>query len=444
MNITKSVIERNRNIKEQTNKEQQLKKSIGIEKYKRLIAIYPSINKNISNIDGHNILLTSRCILINYSVSEVKDLNSLLFNKTTYICELKFPGNITPEMLMANDISNILKEAVLEPIYAFNNPHFETIDSGKFVDYGLTMVDLNTPFDYGVINFSGKEKDDQYNRFYRDIVNPEFFNPKFYIPDEKNIYNGDSILKSGPLIDFIDNNTRVVKDVQNYQRNIKLYKNGIERNDRVINKRTMKTNELLLDIFSDLIFIPIEDLDIVIDSSYKTTINPKKFTTFVRFCDNANSFYLKKALESITKTINGFKNKMNGEKFYITLSKNEVLFSLNVAFYNKDNSVDEIRITNPVHKLYSQFALNNESIINSIENDANYAQAVYLESAYNSEDRKLIEGAIKTIKNCTNFIDQYKNELMLNHLDNKQMLEDYNRLMEGCDNLRIENKHNGK
>lgn len=422
MNITKSVIERNAENK--LTKESEVKKIVGIEYYKRIIAIYPSINKTIGNIDGNNILTTARCILINYSVSKFDDnKKSKLFNKTTYICDLKFPGNITPQMLMANDISDILNIAVIEPIYAFNNPHFESLD-GKFVDYGLTMVDLNSPTDYGVINFSGHNKEDQYSQFYRDIINPEFFNPKFYIPQEQELYTKNNSIKSGLLTDFIDNNTKIVKDVQNYKRNIKLFKNGFERQDRVINKRTMKTNELLLDIFSDLIFIPIEDLDMVVDISDDLTIHIKHLTTFIRFNSDANNFYYKKVAKTIEKTVNQFRNKMNGERVYITISKNEVLFSLNVIFKNKDNSVDEICITNPIHKLYSQFALNNESIVNSIEADADYAKMNYLEAAYESKDTKLLRDAIKTVNAYGNVLDSYKQELLANHYQNKEMLLD--------------------
>lgn len=422
MNITKSVIERNAENK--LVKESEIKKIVGIEHYKRIISIYPSISRSIGNIDGNNILTTARCVLINYCVSKFEDnKKNRLFNKTTYICDLKFPGNITPEMLMANDISDILNVAVIEPIYAFNNPHIET-DDEKFVDYGLTMVDLNSPTDYGVINFSGHNKDEQYSQFYRDIVNPEFFNPKFYIPQEQELYSKNNTVKSGQLIDFIDNNTKLVKDVQNYKRNIKLFKNGMERADRVINKRTMKTNELLLEIFSDLIFIPIEDLDMIIDISDHLTLCIKHFTTFIRFNAEANNFYYNKVLKSVEKTINQFRNKMNGERFYITLNKNEVLFSLNVTFKNKDNSVDEICITNPIHKLYSQFALNNESIVNSIEADADYAKMNYLEAAYDSRDTKLLKSAIQTVNAYTNVFESYKHELLTNHYQNKEKLLD--------------------
>lgn len=428
MNITKSVIERNDNIKHQLNKEKALMNSVGILKYNRLIALYPSVNKNIYNIDGNNVLLTSRCILINYSVSENDKKDKRLFNKTSYICNLNFPGNITPEMLMAKDISKILSEAVIEPVYAFNNPHMETKE-GHFIDYGLTMVDLGTPYDYGVINFSGQSKDDQYDPFYREIVTPEFFNPKYYIPQEKEV-NQISRGKSGVLSDFIDNHTSLIKDVNNYRRNIKLYKNGIERNDRVINKRTMNTNELLLDIFSDMIFMPIEDLVMIIDVSAATTINIQKMTTFTRFNNEANEFYYKKITNNVTKTINAFRNKMNGEMFYISIFKNEVLFSLNMIFKNKDNSVDEIRITNPLYKLYSQFALNNESIVNSIEADGEYAKLNYLESAYKSRDNKLIESAIKTVQGYSNLLDDYKHQLLQNHFESKEMLEDLSNRIE--------------
>lgn len=429
MNISKSLASKN---SDDLNKEKAFKKGMGIDYYKRIISVYPSISKSINNTEGHNILLTSRMILINYSVSKTAFMNNgLLFNKTSYICDLKFPGNITPEMLLKDDISDILNVGVIEPIYAFNNPHIEFTDNTNFIDYGLTMVDLNMPHNYGVINFSGHEKEDQYSDFYKEIVNPNFFNPKFYIPGESAYFNGNKE-KSGCLVDFIDDKTRIFKDLKNYKKNIKLFKNGIEKKDRIINKRVMLTNELLLDIFSDLIFMPIEDLDMIIDVAGILTLRVKHMTTFIHFNENVNNFYYKRLCNAVTKTVNNFRNKTGGENFYITVSKNEVLFMINVAFKNKNNSVDEISITNPIHKMYSQFALNNEAIINSIESDAEYAKMNYIETVY--KENKLIGNAINTINRYNDILDSYKNELLFNHIESKQMLNDLNQKLLGIEN----------
>lgn len=428
MNITTSVVERNKNLKDQINRAGLMREAVGINYYKRIISIYPSVSKNIHNIDGNNVLLSSKCMIINYSISQnQKILNATLFNKTTYICDLNFPGNITPEMLMMPDISKILSNASIEPIYAFNNPHYEKNDN-KYIDLGLTMVDLNSVGDCGVINFSQNNNDEKRD-YIRDIVTPEYFNPKLYIPQERE-FSDNNCTKNGVITDFIDNHTSIIKDVHNYKRNIKVYKNGIERTDRVINKRTLKTNELLLDIFSDIIFLPIEDLDMIIDTVGGINYNIRKFTTFKRFNIEINRHYYSKTVNSILKTIKNFRNIMNGENFYINIQKSETLFSLNVAFNNKDNSVDEIRITNPIYKLYSQFALNNESIVNNIENDIEYSKACLIEDHYNSENtiRGLINNInaisdnIKNITTISQQIDNYKIGLISNHYDNKQKL----------------------
>lgn len=428
MNITTSVVERNKNLKDQINREGLMREAVGINYYKRIISIYPSVSKNIHNIDGNNVLLSSKCMIINYSISQNQKIpNATLFNKTTYICDLNFPGNITPEMLMMPDISKILSNASIEPIYAFNNPHYEKNDN-KYVDLGLTMVDLNSIGDYGVINFSQNNNDERRD-YIRDIVTPEYFNPKLYIPQEKE-FGDNNCTKNGVITDFIDNHTSIIKDVHNYKRNIKVYKNGIERTDRVINKRTLKTNELLLDIFSDIIFLPIEDLDMIIYTVGGINYNIRKFTTFKRFNNEINKYYYSKTVNSILKTIKNFRNIMNGENFYINIQKSETLFSLNIAFNNKDNSVDEIRITNPIYKLYSQFALNNESIVNNIENDIEYSKACLIEDHYNSENtiRGLINNInaisdnIQSIATISHQIDNYKAGLISNHYDNKQKL----------------------
>ena len=428
MNITTSVVERNKNLKDQINREGLMREAVGINYYKRIISIYPSVSKNIHNIDGNNVLLSSKCMIINYSISQNQKIpNATLFNKTTYICDLNFPGNITPEMLMMPDISKILSNASIEPIYAFNNPHYEKSDN-KYVDLGLTMVDLNSIGDYGVINFSQNNNDERRD-YIRDIVTPEYFNPKLYIPQEKE-FGDNNCTKNGVITDFIDNHTSIIKDIHNYKRNIKVYKNGIERTDRVINKRTLKTNELLLDIFSDIIFLPIEDLDMIVDTVGGINYNIRKFTTFKRFNNEINKYYYSKTVNSILKTIKNFRNIMNGENFYINIQKNETLFSLNIAFNNKDNSVDEIRITNPIYKLYSQFALNNESIVNNIENDIEYSKACLIEDHYNSENtiRGLINNInaisdnIQSIATISHQIDNYKAGLISNHYDNKQKL----------------------
>lgn len=428
MNITTSVVERNKNLKDQINREGLMREAVGINYYKRIISIYPSVSKNIHNIDGNNVLLSSKCMIINYSISQNQKIpNVILFNKTTYICDLNFPGNITPEMLMMPDISKILSNASIEPIYAFNNPHYEKSDN-KYVDLGLTMVDLNSIGDYGVINFSQNNNDERRD-YIRDIVTPEYFNPKLYVPQEKE-FGDNNCTKNGVITDFIDNHTSIIKDVHNYKRNIKVYKNGIERTDRVINKRTLKTNELLLDIFSDIIFLPIEDLDMIIDTVGGVNYNIRKFTTFKRFNNEINKYYYSKTVNSILKTIKNFRNIMNGENFYINIQKSETLFSLNIVFNNKDNSVDEIRITNPIYKLYSQFALNNESIVNNIENDIEYSKACLIEDHYNSENTikglinniNVISDNIRSIATISHQIDNYKAGLISNHYDNKQKL----------------------
>lgn len=428
MNITTSVVERNKNLKDQINREGLMREAVGINYYKRIISIYPSVSKNIHNIDGNNVLLSSKCMIINYSISQNQKIpNATLFNKTTYICDLNFPGNITPEMLMMPDISKILSNASIEPIYAFNNPHYEKSDN-NYVDLGLTMVDLNSVGDYGLINFSQNNNDEKRD-YIRDIVTPEYFNPKLYIPQEKE-FGDNNCTKNGVITDFIDNHTSIIKDVHNYKRNIKVYKNGIERTDRIINKRTLKTNELLLDIFSDIIFLPIEDLDMIIDTVGGINYNIRKFTTFKRFNNEINKYYYSKTVNSILKTVKNFRNIMNGENFYINIQKSETLFSLNIAFNNKDNSVDEIRITNPIYKLYSQFALNNESIVNNIENDIGYSKACLIEDHYNNDNtiRGLINNInaisdnIKNITTISQQIDNYKIGLISNHYDNKQKL----------------------
>ena len=168
----------------------------------------------------------------------------------------------------------------------------------------------------------------------------------------------------------------------------------------------------------------------IIDTVGGINYNIRKFTTFKRFNIEINRHYYNKTVNSILKTIKNFRNIMNGENFYINIQKSETLFSLNVAFNNKDNSVDEIRITNPIYKLYSQFALNNESIVNNIENDIEYSKACLIEDHYNSENtiRGLINNInaisdnIQNITTISKQIDNYKVGLISNHYENKQRL----------------------
>ena len=68
MNITTSVVERNKNLKDQINREGLMREAVGINYYKRIISIYPAVSKNIHNIDGNNVLLSSKCMIINYSI----------------------------------------------------------------------------------------------------------------------------------------------------------------------------------------------------------------------------------------------------------------------------------------------------------------------------------------------------------------------------------------
>ena len=82
-------------------------------------------------------------------------------------------------------------------------------------------------------------------------------------------------------------------------------------------------------------------------------------------------------------------------------------------------------------KLYSQFVVNNESIVNNIENDGEYAKACLLESYYDNSNNIVrglinnineISDKINSIADLSRQIDSYKAGLLVNHFDSNQKL----------------------
>ena len=101
-----------------------------------------------------------------------KDINKKLddycfakcINKTTYVCEVEFPNNITIDMLKRN-IDSFVSVATINPIHAFTNAYLVE-SNGNIRDYGLSLLDLTLPTaSFHILNFSNLDQNDKLNKF---------------------------------------------------------------------------------------------------------------------------------------------------------------------------------------------------------------------------------------------------------------------------------------
>ena len=118
MNINSTIFERNRFCSD----DGDILKNMGFIDYRREITLFLKENKNTNGITGHNLVTKINGLVTNYSIFHDHKLNNRLFTKTTYVCEVEFPNNITIDMLKRN-IDSFVSVAMINPIHAFTNAY---------------------------------------------------------------------------------------------------------------------------------------------------------------------------------------------------------------------------------------------------------------------------------------------------------------------------------
>ena len=414
MNINSTIFERNRFCSDDGN----ILKNMGFIDYKREITLFLKENKNTNGITGHNLVTKINGLVTNYSIFHDHKLNNRLFTKTTYVCEVEFPNNITIDMLKRN-IDSFVSVATINPIHAFTNAYLVE-SNGNIRDYGLSLLDLTLPTaSFHILNFSNLDQNDKLNKF---IIYDNKYNPRFYNSYDCNtLYDFNSHSeKSCPLVELYDYHSHITCNTHGNE-TVDNFINNNPQTGIYINKRTVKVSESLSDIFNKILFVSIDGLEFVYDSR-NDDINIKKLSFFTRFNKSLEDRLCLDIHNSIIEWKETLKANFKNTDYYLVLSIDKQFAILDIMFFDTRK---EIRITKPLYKLYGEFSLNSETLMNDVKSMGDIAKLDYIEQSIESVSRngnklaieESIHGVIDMIDSATKTLqlmiceqkDQYSN-----------------------------------
>ena len=403
MNINSTIFERNKFCSD----DGDILKNMGFIDYKREITLFLKENKNTNGITGHNLVTKINGLVTNYSIFHDHKLNNRLFTKTTYVCEVEFPNNITIDMLKRN-IDSFVSVATINPIHAFTNAYLVE-SNGNIRDYGLSLLDLTLPTaSFHILNFSNLDQNDKLNKF---IIYDNKYNPRFYNSYDCNaLYDFNSHSeKSCPLVELYDYHSHITCNTHGNE-TVDNFINNNPQTGIYINKRTVKVSESLSDIFNKILFVSIDGLEFVYDSRYDD-INIKKLSFFTRFNKSLEDRLCLDIHNSIIEWKETLKANFKNTDYYLVLSIDKQFAILDIMFFDTQK---EIRITKPLYKLYGEFSLNSETLMNDTEAMGDIAKLDYIEQSIEAASRngnKLALG--ESIQGVINMIDSATKTLQL-------------------------------
>lgn len=409
MNINSTIFERNRFCSDDSD----ILKNMGFIDYKREITLFLKENKNTNGITGHNLVTKINGLVTNYSIFHDNKLNNRLFTKTTYVCEVEFPNNITIDMLKRN-IDSFVSVATINPIHAFTNAYLVE-SNGNIRDYGLSLLDLTLPTAiFHILNFSNLDQNDKLNRF---IIYDNKYNPRFYNSYDCNSlyeYNNHSE-KSCPLVELYDYHSHITCNTHGNE-TVDNFINNNPQTGIYINKRTVKVSESLSDIFNKILFVSVDGLEFVYDSR-NDDINIKKLSFFTRFNKSLEERLCLDIHNSIIEWKETLKANFKNTDYYLVLSIDKQFAILDIMFFDTHK---EIRITKPLYKLYGEFSLNSETLMNDVKSMGDIAKLDYIEQSIESVSRNGDKLAIEeSIHGVIDMIDSATKTLQLMICDQK-------------------------
>ena len=409
MNINSTIFERNRFCSDDSD----ILKNMGFIDYKREITLFLKENKNTNGITGHNLVTKINGLVTNYSIFHDHKLNNRLFTKTTYVCEVEFPNNITIDMLKRN-IDSFVSVATINPIHAFTNAYLVE-SNGNIRDYGLSLLDLTLPTaSFHILNFSNLDQNDKLNRF---IIYDNKYNLRFYNSYDCNaLYDFNSHSeKSCPLVELYDYHSHITCNTHGNE-TVDNFINNNPQTGIYINKRTVKVSESLSDIFNKILFVSIDGLEFVYDSRYDE-INIKKLSFFTRFNKSLEDRLCLDIHNSIIEWKETLKANFKNTDYYLVLSIDKQFAILDILFFDTHK---EIRITKPLYKLYGEFSLNSETLMNDVKSMGDIAKLDYIEQSIESVSRNGDKLAIEeSIHGVIDMIDSATKTLQLMICDQK-------------------------
>ena len=378
MNVTSAVIDRP-NYNKNLSTKKEILKELGIKGYSRNINLFFKENKNVNGVIGHNLVSKVGCLIINKCIFELEPIEDNVkrtaYQKTVYLCNVEFPNSFSMETIKSN-MNKFIGSATIEPTYAFSNAIVQ-FDNGKFIDLGLSMIDLSLQDNstFGIINFS-KDIDSMS----KEIIYGNEFNPKFYCILDARANKETERSRSGNIEDFIDSSTKITYNtfgneaVDNFINNEQL--TGI-----YIDKDTIAISEFMKMFFNKYLFSGIEDFEFQTETTSSIALIPKKITTFAPFDKNVNEHYLSMLVEDTIKCIEILEKELK-EPFKMICGISNNFIITEVYFLNSGKT---IRITDPLYKLYGDFALTSEIISEEIDNHADIIKMDMLEQSISSQ-----------------------------------------------------------
>lgn len=397
-------------------------KELGFIGYKRTITFFMKEIKSINGIVGHDLVTKVNCLLTNYSVSMINKTDKL-FNKTVYICDVDFPAHLSFDKIK-NNINEVIHSAEIKPAYAFSTSHIE-YDDGTYMDFGLTMVDL-TIFDqsqFAITNFSDMKGN---NPIFKEIIYSNHYNPKYYTKVHAEVNQKLNESRSGNINEFVDNNTTITYNGRGFE-TVDTFINNIQKTGLYINKRLISSSELITDLFNKLLFISMERLEFVVDTTNPNLMmNITELKFYTSFNKNVISYYFEEICDGITKIANEYKHKFKSD-FYMVIRIDEQFVMMDLHIYNTN---EEFRITKPLFKLYGEFSLKNEEILNEIESTKEFIKMDYIEQISCDPDAKTrsLEDTNRMLREAISDVDNYTNRLLYYIAEaqehRQQMIED--------------------
>jgi hypothetical protein len=394
MNIT-SAINKGNNIAFQT--QEEIYKKLGIKSFQRKICFFIKENKNVYNIEGNNLVTSVGCLVTNISVYEIG--KNECYNKTVYLCDVEFPRQYDMNAIK-RDISKFIENATIIPLYAFANNHIISFKEKerKFYDIGLTMVDLavSDNSSYGVLNFSNSTN----APMYKEVIYGNEYNPKYYNKLDAEVNSVENETRTGNINEIFDNKTKLICNKCGSD-NVDVFINNVKQNTISIDKRTILINEFITNFFSKYVFIQFDEIEFVYNSTLASPLNIKKLTTFTKFESEAQDFYIEQLMYDIKTSIETLKTQLK-EDFYMVFYINSQYVILDITLFKYPT---EIRINKPLYKLYGEFALDSEEILNNIECSGDMAKSDMIETIHKDikglEFVRDISGAISAIDSAT-------------------------------------------
>lgn len=396
MNITNTI---NKDNYDSLKTQNEIMNQLGFDLFNRKIYFFIKESKNLYNIEGNNIVNKIGCLITNRSVFSKNGHRD--YNKTVYLCDVEFPKEYNIETIKSN-FDKFINVATINPLYAFANNHIINTKTNTFINIGLSMVDLSVSDrnSFGVINFSNNDNSDP---VFKEIVYGNEYNPKYYNRFDAELNKDSHDTRNGNVEDFMDNRTKVLCNKYGSE-NVDNFINGSKQEGIFIDKRTMFVNEFINSFFNKYMFLHFDDIEIIYNSTLDKPLNIRKLNTFTKFDNEAITYYLDQLMSDIETCISILKNDLK-EDFYMVFSITDQFVICDIHFF-KD--MRELRITKPLYKLYGEFALDSEQILNDVETSAEIAKYDMLEQVSRNvqslEFVKDISGAISLIENATKAI----------------------------------------